>query len=257
MALFTDGPINQTIDFQDYENGILAVVNTEQIDLGGKSALAQNEIASEVLLFLLRRFPVQDVPWTATVRRKIGVGDVVVTDQLRRWHAHTTLALVYRDAYNNQLNDRYQGKQKEYEELAKVSRKKFFEIGVGLVSDPIAKPLLPVLNTIPGNGPAATYYVAVAWINQAGQPGSASEIAQLTTFTGQLLVVNAVNPPSNAIGWNVYAGQAPGTITLQNSGPIATGDTWTLAAALQPGMSPGQGQEPCWFVIDQRLIERG
>ena len=46
MALFTDGPINEAIDLQNYENAILSVANTEQIDLGGKSALAQGEIAS-------------------------------------------------------------------------------------------------------------------------------------------------------------------------------------------------------------------
>ena len=121
MALFTDGPINGTMDLENYENSILSVANAERIDLAGKSTLAQNEIATELLLFLLRRCRQPDFQWSVTTRQSMGVGDIFVTDPLRRWHAHKTLALVYRDAYNNQLNDRYKGKWKEYEQLAKVS----------------------------------------------------------------------------------------------------------------------------------------
>ena len=46
MALFTDGPINLVIDLQNYENAILTVANTEQIDLAGKGALAQGDMAT-------------------------------------------------------------------------------------------------------------------------------------------------------------------------------------------------------------------
>jgi hypothetical protein len=257
MALFTDGPINEAIDLQNYENAILTVANTEQIDLAGKSALAQGEIASELILFLVRRFRRRDPIWAVNVAPTMGVGDVVVTDPLRRWHAYKTLALVYRDAYNNQLNDRYKGKWNEYEKLAKDGQDSYLQIGVGLVSGPISKAMLPVLTTVPGSGPAATYYVAVAWVNQTGQFGSASEVAQLTTSTGQQLVVSAVSPPANATGWNAYVGEAPGATSLQNSDPIAIGSTWTLAAAIQAGAPPGRGQQPTWFLADHRVIERG
>lgn len=257
MALFTDGPINEAIDLQNYENAILSVANTEQIDLGGKSALAQGEIAAELELFLLRRFRQPELLWSVTFRRTIGVGDVVVTDPLRRWHALKTLALVYRDAYNNQLNDRYRGKWAEYEQLAKGSAQTYFQIGVGLVSDPIPKAALPTLSTVPGTGPASTYYVAIAWGNFTGQLGAASEIAQLSTATGQQPVVAAANPPANATGWNAYVGTSPETASLQNNGLIALGNTWTLTAGLQAGAYPGKGQQPTWFLVDQRLIERG
>ena len=40
----------------------------------------------------------------STMRRARGVSDVVVTPQLKRWHAIHTLGVVYRDAFNNQLN---------------------------------------------------------------------------------------------------------------------------------------------------------
>ena len=41
MALFFDGPISTAADLQQYENAILNVASTENIDLGDKIQLAQ------------------------------------------------------------------------------------------------------------------------------------------------------------------------------------------------------------------------
>ena len=141
MALFTDGPISDAVDLQRYENDILNVATTEGIDLGAKIVLAQQDLANQVILFLLRRWPLRQSPFG--VRRGREVNDVVVTGPIRQWHVHKTLALVYRDAYNNQLNDRYQGKWKEYEQLAKASENTYFQIGVGLVADPVPQAVSP------------------------------------------------------------------------------------------------------------------
>src|SRR5437660_1117827 len=98
MALFTDGPLSTSGELQQYENGILNVASTENIDITGKGLLAQGEIATELLLFLERNsFSNAGL----LVRQSIGVGDVVITEPLKRWHAYKTLALVYQDAYNN------------------------------------------------------------------------------------------------------------------------------------------------------------
>ena len=86
MALFTDGQLNATIDLQRYENRILDVASTEGIDLAGKIALAQDEVANELLMFLLKRLPFTEPPWLGqpAIRQKIGVSDVVVTQSLRQ-----------------------------------------------------------------------------------------------------------------------------------------------------------------------------
>lgn len=255
MALFTDGPVNRMIDLQKYENAILDVTAAESIDLDGKIALAQSELATELTLFLLRRFPQRD--FLTTIRRTIGVSDVAVTDQLRQWHAHKALALVYRDAYNNQLNDRYKGKWTQYEQLAKRSLQDYLQIGVGLVANPIPKAALPALNTLSGAASSGNFYVSVAWLNQQGQEGSPSDVAQTSTLDGQQLVVTSQNPPASATAWNAYVGNGPDTLSLQNASPIVTGANWTLAGGLTRGMPPGDGQRPTWFLADQRLIERG
>lgn len=255
MALFTDGPISVTMDLQNYESSILSVASTEGIDLAGKMALAQDDIANQVMTFLLRRVPVQDYLWN--LRRAKGVSDVVVTPALRQWHAHKTLALVYRDAYNNQLNDRYLGKWKEYEQLAKISSENFLQIGVGVVADPIQKPAVAVLSTVAGPGSGATYYVVATWVNRAGQEGSPSDVAQITTADGQQLVAGVADPPANASGWNVYVGPAPDSVSRQNDLPIGTSGRWTLTVPLRSGSPAGEGQPPTWFFVDHRVIERG
>src|SRR5262245_37075295 len=96
MALLTDGNPNDNGALRVYESAILDVAHTETIDLEAKLALATDEIAEDVIDVLLdhsRQDP------EATGRRALGVSDVVVTPQLRRWHAVHTLEIVYRDAF--------------------------------------------------------------------------------------------------------------------------------------------------------------
>ena len=254
MALFSDGPISTTLDLQNYESGILGVASTEAIDLSGKMALAQDEIANELLLFLLRRLPVWDFQWNQ--RRATGTSDVVVTAPLKQWHVYKTLAMVYRDAYNNQLNDRYLNKWNEYENLAKGSSETYLQIGVGLVADPLPKPAAPILSVSPGPGGAATYYVAVTWTNAAGSESSPSDIAAITTTDGQQVVAAVINAPVNATGWNAYAGESPDKLCLQNTAAIVLSDNWIMAILAQ-GRPAGSGQLPTWFFVDHRVMERG
>ncbi len=259
MALFTDGQLNSIVDLQNYETRILDLASGEGIDLAGKIMLAQDEVANELLMFLLKRLPFAESKWVGLtgIRQQIGVSDVAATKPLRQWHAHKTLAFVYRDAFNNQLNDRYQGKWNEYEQLSKTSSQNYFRIGVGMVAGPIPKACIPTLNLIVGNGLASTYYAAVTWVNQAGQQGSPSEVGQITALAGQQLQVTAVRPPASVTGWNVYVGGSPTTLSLQSGAPIGIGGTWFTTGALTTGAQPGDGQQPTWYLVDHHTIERG
>ena len=260
MALFNDGPISTAADLQQYENSILTVASTENIDLGSKITLAQEDLANEVVLFLLRRpFSFEYLPWgnspgPAGLR---DMTDVVVTDPMRKWHVHRTLALVYRDAYNNQLNNRYQGKWVEYENLAKVSARIYFQIGVGLVADPVPQAAAPTVSSVVGTAAGGTFYVAVTWVGATGQEGAPSEFAQLGTSNGQQLFVTVGNPPQNVTTWNVYVGETPTTLTLQNLDPVAASMGWTMTSGLNAGVALPTGQQPTWFAVDHRVIERG
>jgi hypothetical protein len=255
MALFSDGPISDAADLQRYENAILNVASAESIDLGSKIMLAQEDLANEVLLFLLRRSSLRE--FSLGFRRPRGVKDIVVTDPMRQWHVHRTLALVYRDAYNNQLNDRYQGKWAEYEQLAKVSAQTYFQLGVGLVADPVPKGSAPTLSSVAGTAAGGMFFVAVTWVNGGGQEGAPSELVPLGTSDGQQLAVTVSGRPQNATSWNVYVGTSPDTLYLQNQSPLGTSSSWTMTSGPNPGVALPTGQEPTWFIVDHRVIERG
>jgi hypothetical protein len=185
------------------------------------------------------------------------LADVVVTDALQQWHILTTLAFVYRDAYYNQLNDRYQGKWNEYEQLAKASSRTYFQLGVGVVADPIPMAPAPALSSVPGSGLAETFYAVATWVTAAGQEGAPSGYAELSTAAGTDLVVTLTGPPPNAVGWNVYVALAPSAPTRQNDAPLALGSSWTSTGALSSGAALPAGQQPAWFIVDHHFIERG
>ena len=255
MALFTDGPISAAADLQRYENSILDVATSEGIDLGSKLGLAQEELENQLLLFLLRQPTSQECSWG--FRRTRGVKDVAVTVPMQQWHVHKTLALVYRDAYYNQLNDRYQAKWAEYETLAKASEKAYFQIGVGLVPDPVPKATAPTLSKIRGPGASGTLFVAVTWVNSLRQEGTPSDLVSLGTSQGEALVVTPGAAPEDIKSWNVYVGTSPSSVSLQNDAPLAAGSAWTMQSGPVSGEALPSGQEPMWFVPDHRVIERG
>ncbi|MEI9814976.1 MAG: hypothetical protein WDO18_21065 [Acidobacteriota bacterium] len=127
--LLTDGNPNVEEDLRRYESSILGLAHSEQIDLLVKLAVATEEVTQEVLDFLLNRLVGVDPQGAA--RRSVGVADVVVTRQLKRWHALHALEVVYRDAFHNQLNDRYQERFLEYKREAALAKRQTFEFGVG------------------------------------------------------------------------------------------------------------------------------
>ena len=94
----------------------------------------------------------------------IGVSDVVVTPQLRRWHALHTLEIVYRDAFNNQLNDRYQAKFQEYQTCRGTRGNATFRFGIGLALTPIPQAQVPVLSAVAGQIPETIYYAQATWV---------------------------------------------------------------------------------------------
>lgn len=256
MALLTDGNLNDTEALRMYETSILEVANIERIDLQIKLNLSTQEISNCLLDVLI------DHAWApdpqATMRRLIGVSDVVVTPQLKRWQALHTLGIVYRDAFNNQLNDRYRVKWNEYVQLSTNAREETMRFGIGLALIPIPKAGQPVFGVAAGTTPATIYYVQVTWVSAAGVEGAPSDLTAYETQDTTTLVVGTTNPPSVAAGFNVYVGLTATTVTLQNSTPIPIGENFTLPpGGVVMGNPPGTGQLADVFIIGGRTLRRG
>jgi hypothetical protein len=254
--LLTDGNPNNTIALTVYETQILGLAATEGINLDQKLGLATEEISEAVLEFLLDHTRMVDP--LLNLRRTIGVSDVVVSTQMTRWHALHSLAIVYRDAFNNQLNDRYLAKWREYQQLAKDAATRTFTYGIGLVSNPVPEAQAPSLGTANGAGQGGTFYVQVTWVGLNGAEGAPSLATALTVAALNDLVVQGVNPPAVATGFNVYVGTCANGTTLQNSSPLAVGETYTMPdSGLIVGLPVGTGQAADIYITGGPMLRRG
>src|SRR5262249_20767517 len=246
--LFTDNPPIRIEDLADHETVILDTASIEGINLTTKIGLARNEVG----LQLQSQFPQLGLV-------NIALKNVVITPALRLWLIFHALEIVYRDAFHNQLNDRYKAKWEEYKELSSLAYRLLFQIGIGTVVDPIPRADHPLLSLLPGWLTPAQYSVRVAWRNATGEEGSPSELTALVVTGGSTLQAQAMNPPPNAVAWNVYAGVTPDSLFLQNPRPLATTATWSAPgpSLLASGPQPGAGQEPTFLSPAPRVLLRG
>jgi hypothetical protein len=252
--LFTDSPAITIEDLANYETGILDTAATEGINLTIKIALATSEVGLQLQSQFTPLGTTNNLPNTG-----LTLTNIVVTPAMEPWLIYHTLELVYRDAYFSQLNDRYQEKWNEYQNLSAAASALLFQIGVGTVLDPVPQADQPTLSLVPGTLTAAKYFVEVSWVSVSGGEGAPSETTALDVPTGDTLQVQAVNAPANAVSWNVYAGVSPDALYLQNSLPLAPGASWiapssSLAAT---GQQPGDGQQPVYLSPAPRILLRG
>ncbi|MGE5486596.1 MAG: hypothetical protein ACM3ZB_02100 [bacterium] len=232
MSLFTDGPAATIAALQEYESSILDVAATEGIDLAVKLNVAHRETGIDLQRFL-------EEHGGASLR------NVVVTEPLATWETFRALVLTFRDAYHNQMNDRYQPKWKEYERRAAWAADVLFQLGVGITWNPVPKAERPALTAGSGDLAAATYYVRITWVGASGEEGAPSEMAVISVPDASTVTVRAGAVPAGVQGWNVYAGYDSSSIMLQTDTPVAAGATWTVpATGLRNGRPPDAGQAP-------------
>ncbi len=264
MALFTDVPISTLEQLVAQDTAVLDVASTEGIDAGAKLVLAQEELGIELTATLARSPFSLTTPsawWPGSIltsQSVVRLSNIAVTPPLQLWHTFRTLALVYRDAYNNQLNDRYLGKWNAYNDLAKWASGMLLQTGVGIVSDPIPVAQSPQVDVLSGTLPASTYFVQIAWVNARGEEGMGSKVASVSVPDQHFIRVAASNSPASAVAWNIYAGTSVDTIMLQSVLPIALGQAWLIApSGLATGRGAGNGQEPNYFRQLPRYLQRG
>jgi hypothetical protein len=250
MALFTDGASASIEDLRGYDTQLLNVATVEGIDVTRKLALAQEELCVEVAGLLGR------LGLPGQLSAPPAIGQVVVTPPLKLWHIFRTLEMVYRDAYNSQLNDRYGGKRDEYHEMVKWAYNQVIQGGLGIATDPVARATMPLVQASAGGLADGAYYVAIAWTNAAGEEGASSQPAMIRV-SGSSFAVQTMAPP-NVTGWNVYSGTSPAAMTMQNGPALAPGETWVQPDTLSTSGRPaGSGQAPSYRLPVPRTIQRG
>jgi hypothetical protein len=262
MALFTDAPLTTLDQLAAQDSAVLDVSSTEGIDATAKLTLAQNELGAELFAAASRSPFSTGSPslwWPGMIMTStLQLSSIVATQPLQMWHAFHTLELVYRDAYYNQLNDRYLAKWNAYIDLSKWASGLLFQTGIGMVTDPIAIAQAPQVNITSGTWPASLYFVQVAWLNARGEEGMPSAATSATAPRQSSIEVISNNAPANAVGWNVYVGSTVDSIMLQNAVTLDLGLPWALpGSGLVPGRAPGTGQTPNYFRQVPRYLQRG
>lgn len=254
MALFMDGPVSRIEDLAGQDSQLLDIANVENIDVTQKLTLTQDELGVELDTLLTRLSYTEQLFWYKAPPK---IATVVVTPPLKMWHTFRALEMVYADAYNSQLNDRYAGKRDQFRARAQWAYGKLVEAGLGIASDPIPRAATPKVTTVGGALPDGTYYVTTAWMNRAGEEGASASPA-VVTIAGSTLSVQPGNGPLNATAWKVYVGGAPDTMVLQSGSPLAIGDNWVQPNnVLSTGPVPGSGQLPNYMRPAPRLMQRG
>ncbi len=259
MALFTDAQVVMSQDLLPYESSLLQVSSTYSINVDEKIALGRRTVSEKLMLFL-EDAGVSDPQWLT--RLAIGLSTVVVAPPLKRWLCYESLAKFYAEAYNVQLNTRYEAKWKQYlQDLRNVSDEAL-HAGLGIVFNPLPKPAMPEVSVQQGTAPQGSLYVQVSWVDAQGDQSALSPINGVVLGSNSSITVQmaegALGTPATAFGWNVYVGTSPTAITLQNGNPLISGSTWSLpASGVVNGPRGGDGQKPDFIVPISRQIRRG
>jgi hypothetical protein len=259
MALFTDPGIVSLDDLLQFESSLVQVSTTHAIDVATKITLATQSINDKLMLWLLNS-GAADPQWVQ--RRVLGLSTVVVTPVLYRWLCFDSLSRFFAEAYNVQLNTRFQGKWTEYKREAQDASDLVFMSGVGIVFNPLAQPAMPSVVIGSGGTLAESIFLSTTWVDGKGAESASSPV------NGQLLqnfssvtvtpVAQTTQAPATAVGWNVYASSTNANLALQNAAAIPLRSSWTLpTAGLTSGPAPTSGQQPDFYIALSRRVQRG
>jgi hypothetical protein len=259
MALFTDAGIVTLDDLLQFEASLVQIASSHGINVETKIQLSADAISDKLLLWLLRA-GASDPQYLN--RRLLRLSTVVVTSVLKRWMCFEALSRFFAEAYNVQLNTRFQGKWNEYKAQASEASELVFMSGLGVAYNALPKPTTPLVSVQDGIAPAVAIFVEAAWVDTHGNESAVSPVNGLILDGASSIAVamaeGAFNAPPTAVGWNVYAGTDEDDLTRQNSTPLPIGSTWQLpSTGFVDGPQALDGQQPNYYIILPRISQRG
>jgi hypothetical protein len=249
--LFTDGNPADSQVLQGYEAAILDVASTQGIDLAVKLELAGEQLGDEIE----SRIRLRGNGWPGSAPT---LDCVVVTSGLRRWHAMQSLELIYRDAYYQDLNDRYKAKWQMYKTLRTEARDMCFAAGIGFVGSPVSKGPKLGSSMSMGTGPNGFLFARATWVNESGIEGAGGPLLSIEVPTGSVATVSIVEKPEAGFRWNIYAGRSEDDLHLQNRTALDPSTLWVADGPLgENGPVVSSGQPADYWVVENRRIPRG
>ncbi len=259
MALFTDAGAVSLDDLLQFESSLVQVASSHGINVDTKINLATETIGDKLLLWLLD-IGASDPQFVQ--RRALGLSTVVLTAPLQRWLCFESLSRFFAEAYNVQLNNRFQGKWTEYEAESAQAEQMLFMSGVGIVYAALPKPVMPSVLVQSGNLVSQAIFVQSAWVDAAGNEGALSPVNGVVIPAQSSIAVSMAgkssDAPASAVGWNIYVSSSEVDLTRQNLTPLPVGSSWySPPAGIVDGPDPVGGQVPQFFIRLSKQIKRG
>ncbi len=258
MALFTDANVISLTDLLPFESTLAQVASSHAINVDTKINLAVSSIGEELMLWMLN-VGASDPQFLT--RRLIGLSTVVITAPVQQWICMESLSRFFAEAYNVQLNTRFQGKWTEYQTASQHAAEMVFMSGLGIVYKPLPQPSMPVASVQTGSVNLGSLFIQTAWVDSHGNESALSPINGLIlngSVSVTIQMAEGANSPSNAIGWNIYANSSSDGLTRQNVQPIGIGSVWQLPdSGLVSGSQATNGQQPDFYIALSRQLLRG
>ena len=243
MALLVDGPIATVDLLTEYDSNVLGVAAAEGINLTTKLLRSHDLMLTELERLTQRPSELWDAVWWSPLIR---IDCIVWSRALRDWQVQEALALIYRDAYFSQLNDRHRARAEEYAVLANAARRNAIQAGFDLVQVPLRRPEAPSITLVAASELGGTFYFVVSHSNDVGDESSPSRLTSVDVSDGEAADISLSLPAApNATSWNLYAGTAPDQLFRQNPDPIAIGldCLFTPSTSTTGGIKPTDGQK--------------
>lgn len=274
MALFTDSSLITISDLEVYESTLSKIASTHNINIESKTAITLAAIGDRLLARLIRAGGASDSADLAFGGRAslvtlppqnqwtLALENVVVTGPLKRWISYELLSQIFSEAYNVQLNDRFQEKWAYYSARSKETEDSLYSLGIGVAYRPLAQPAIAQVAQSTGTIEAGIVTVQTTWVDTTGNESTPSLLVPVTVADSSSITVTIVpaqaKPPAAAIGWNVYIGANGAAPTRQNTVALPPNTSWTVpGTGFVLGQAAPWGQQPDGFVLDPQRQWRG
>ncbi|MBM3758870.1 MAG: hypothetical protein FJW36_01355 [Acidobacteria bacterium] len=226
MALIKDQPISCLTDWMAFDSKLSILSEQESTSIESKSRLAQNEIETQVTSFLLRQSGLSE-----SASRQL-LDKVVVTEPLSRWHSLLTLSLFYVDVASMQNSALHREQAKYYEAKAKEASDQLFEVGVGVVYQPIAKAPVPLVVISAGSNPSRFLRGRIRLVDIDGAVGTLSEEFLVDMTSGETAELSVDSLPPRVLGWILFLGESSESLRESIISPVPAG----TARSITPDM---------------------
>ncbi len=252
MALLIEQNISCLADWLAYDSKLGILSEQEAASVEKKGELAQREIQTEVLAFLLRNSS-QDESLT-----RLLLDRATVTEPIKRWHIFLTLALYYADVASLQASSLHRDQSRYFELKADEARDQTYATGVGIVDVPVARGQVPEILSSNTEDSNRLIRARVKFQNAAGIEGSPSEEFSVRIPTTGNSTLRFTSLPNSVAGWRVYVSEDQSPFLALREQPYAPLEAVTIEPVYQtvPIYLNLEGQAPNRYIYLSRMSGR-